>query len=146
MNHRTYLSLIIIVLAVFTLTACGGRESAVTDLNQLVGLWGAEIPSGMMSIMEVNSDGTIVIAGGWERYDSGLVESFTILVDNRQVLLEGPLLCGEEVGLYEATIGSDSVLRLSVVEDPCSWRRRVIDKSEPGNLEQYELEFSRIER
>jgi hypothetical protein len=115
-------------------------------LNQLVGLWGAEIPSGMISIMEVHSDGTIVIAGGWERYDSGKVETFTIFVENGQVILDGPLFCGDDVGLYEAMIGSDSVLRLSVVDDPCSWRRRVIDKSELGNLEQYELEYSRIER
>jgi len=146
MPHRSPYRLIILGIAIVTVSSCGGGEVAVTDLNQLVGLWGAEIPSGMTSVMEIRSDGTIDVAAGWERYDSGSVYSFAISVEDGKVSFLGPFECGEDVGTYEAVIGSDSILRLSVVEDPCSFRRRILDRSEPGNLQQYELEYSRVER
>jgi hypothetical protein len=146
MTRRSSFHLIVLVMVIVTLGSCGAREVAVTDLSQLVGLWGAEISSGMTSVMEIRSDGTIDLAAGWERYDSGSVYSFAIWVEDGKVSFQGPLECGEDVGTYEAVIGSDSILRLSVVEDPCSFRRRTLDKSEPGNLQQYELEYSRVER
>ena len=146
MPHRLPFRLVILAIAILKLSSCGGREVAVTDLDQLVGLWGAETPSGMTSVLEIRSDGTIDVAGGWERYDAGSVYSFAISVEDGKVWFQGPLECGEDVGTYEAVIGPDSILRLSVVEDPCSFRRRIIDKSQPGNLQQYELEYSRVER
>ena len=146
MRYSSILFSLLILLITFPLSACSDRETTVNDINQLVGIWGAEIPSGMISILDIQSDGTMVTAGGWERYDSGLTETWDFWIENELVFVQGPLVCGDEVGSYDASIGSDSVLRFSVVEDACSFRRRVIDKSEPGNLEQYDLEYSRVEK
>lgn len=145
MSYNAILYSQLLLLITFPLSACLARETTVKDINQLVGFWGAETPSGMISILDIHADGTMVTAGGWDRYDSGLTDTWNLWIEDELVYFQGPLFCADEIGLYEASIGSDAVLRFSVVEDPCSFRRRVLDKSEPGNLEQYDLEYSRIE-
>jgi len=145
MFRAANLKVVLALAFCLSLVACGRSETNVTDIEQLVGTWGAEIPSGMVSVLDIQPDGTVIGAGGWERYDQGLTETWRVWVENGLIQAEGPLMCGDTIGSYQAVIRSDGILRFTTVDDPCPYRRRVMDRSEPGNLEQYVLEYSRVD-
>jgi hypothetical protein len=145
MLRTTNLQVLLTLILCLSLLACGGSETTVTDIEQLVGTWEAPVPSGLVSILVIQSDGTMISAGGRERLDQGLTETYSIGIDNELIQVQGPLMCGDSIGSYQGLIRSDGILRLITVDDPCSIRRRILDRSEPGNLEQYELEYSRVD-
>ena len=53
--------------------------------------------------------------------------------------------CGEGDGVYQAVIKTDGKLKFTAIDDPCTYRVSKFDKNLPGALNEYVVEFTRVE-
>ena len=144
MFRTTYRKVVVVVLIFcLSLIACGGRETPVTELEQIVGTWEAYTSgeSVFKAVIDIQPDGTVKSAGSLEKLNQGITDTSRFWVEDEQIHVEGPPVLCDAIGLYQAVIHPDGKLKFTTIEDPCSWRMGVMDRSQPGNMNEYVIEF-----
>lgn len=149
---------VIVVALIFCipLLACGSRETPVTpnativtetpvtEVEQIVGTWEShKIGGDAFLILDIQPDGTVKFSQSLEKLDQGISDTGRIWVEGDQIMVQGPPNCGG-IGSYQAVIYPDGKLKFTTVDDPCSWRITIFERSQPGNLDEYVLEFIRV--
>ena len=115
----------------------------IDNLEQIAGVW--EAPADLGSFfMLVEPDGAVQVAVSLELLDSGSTTSWFIWTDGGQILADGNIMCGGEIGSYFGVITDDGTLKITAIYEPCSVRMRMMDRSLPGRLSEYDLIYTRV--
>ena len=119
------------------------NETPVTSIDQIVGTWMAQADLGDYFLM-IYPDGTVKVASTLEKLDRGSTDSWRIWIEKDQILADDYILCGGEIGSYFAVIYDDGTLKFTAINEPCSARMRLMDKSLPGRLTEYNLVYKLV--
>ena len=119
------------------------QGTSINNLEQIAGVW--EAPADLGSFfMLVEPDGAVQVAASLELLDAGSTTSWFIWTDGGQILADGNIMCGGEIGSYFGVIKDDDTLKITAIYEPCSVRMRMMDRSLPGRLSEYDLIYSRV--
>lgn len=119
------------------------QGTPINNLEQITGVW--EAPADLGSFfMLVEPDGAVQVAASLELLDAGSTTSWFIWTDGGQILADGNIMCGGEIGSYFGVIKDNSTLKITAIYEPCSVRMRMMDRSLPGRLSEYDLIYTRV--
>ena len=140
--------IVIICLLSFSaliLSGCGPKEVEVTEIEQIVGVWQGETFEGNSFVMAIENDGTMKLAVSEDSLREGRTDTYQLWVEDDLVNFHFPVFCSEGDGQYKAVILPGGNLKFSVVDDPCDYRISRMDRSLPGALKEYVVEFSPLD-
>lgn len=120
------------------------NETPVNKLAEIVGTWTAQADLGNY-FMKISPQGEVKVAATLERLESGSTDSWRIWMESGQVLADGYALCSGELGSYLAGFYDDGSLKFTAINDSCSARYRMMDRSLPGRLNEYILLYTRVD-
>ena len=119
------------------------QGTPINSLEQIAGVWEAPADLGSFFLL-VEPDGAVQVASSLELLDTGSTTSWFIWTDGGQILADGNIMCGGEIGSYFGVIKDDGTLKIIAIYEPCSVRMRMMDRSLPGRLSEYDLIYTRV--
>ena len=116
----------------------------VSHIGQITGTWMAESDLGYF-FLRIHPDGTVIIGNALENLDTNSSNSWKIWIEKSLILADDYAICSGDIGTYFAGVrSSDGALKFTTINDFCSTRTVLMDKSQPGSQNEYDLFYTRV--